>query len=125
MLGYLTIDWKTLMQVTTTEVGRVFVVTVIERRLDAAVALKFKEMMLNEFDKQPDHIILDLSQVEFLDSSGLGAMVGTMKCLGRGRQIDLAGLTPGVEKIFKITRMDKVFRIFPTIESALEEAPIA
>ena len=58
--------------------------------------------------------------MEFLDSSGLGAVVGSMKQLGRSRRLDLAGLTPTVEKVFRITRMDRVFRIFPSVEAAVE-----
>ena len=71
--------------------------------------------------KEADRVILDLSHVEFLDSSGLGAVVGSMKQLGRARKLDLAALTPTVEKVFRITRMDRVFRIFPTIEAAFGE----
>jgi len=66
--------------------------------------------------------VLYLSQVEFLDSSGLGAVVGSMKQLDRKRKLDLAGLTPSVEKVFRITRMDSVFRIFPDTNAALQDA---
>ena len=66
-------------------------------------------------------VVLDLSKVEFMDSSGLGAVVGSMKQLGRDRQLDLAGLTPTVDKVFRITRMDRVFRIYDTAEAALQD----
>ncbi len=48
-------------------------------------------------------VILDLSSVKFIDSSGLGAIVAAMKQLGSGRRLDLAGLTPVVEKVFRLT----------------------
>ena len=109
------------MQMTVSEVGSDLILTVIDRRIDAAVAVRFKDKMLELTQHDAKRIILDLSQVEFLDSSGLGAVVGSMKQLGRTRTLDLAGLTPTVEKVFRITRMDRVFRIFPDAETALQD----
>ena len=109
------------MQMTVSEVGSALIVTVGDRRIDAAVAVRFKDKMLELTQHDSTRVILDLGQVEFLDSSGLGAVVGSMKQLGRSRTLDLAGLTPTVEKVFRITRMDRVFRIFPDTESALQE----
>jgi len=62
-------------------------------------------------------VVLDLSRVDFLDSSGLGAVVAMMKMAGPGRRVELAGLTPTVEKVFRLTRMDRVFTIHPTAPS--------
>ncbi len=56
-------------------------------------------------------VVLDLSSVGFLDSSGLGAVVAVMKALGPVRRLELSGLTPTVEKVFRLTRMDSVFII--------------
>lgn len=110
------------MQMTATEYGATLVVTVGDRRIDAAVAVRFKDKMLELTEHPSQRVVLDLSNVEFLDSSGLGAVVGSMKQLGRKRQLDLAALTPTVEKVFRITRMDRVFRIFPDKDSALRDA---
>ena len=51
------------------------IVTVPEARIDAAVALRFKEAMRMATEGGPDHVVLDLGQVRFVDSSGLGAIV--------------------------------------------------
>lgn len=109
------------MQMSAVESGNALVVTVKDRRIDAAVAVRFKNRMLELAAHPTERIVLDLSQVEFLDSSGLGAVVGSMKQLGRSRRLDLAGLTPSVEKVFRITRMDSVFRIFPDTNAALQD----
>ncbi len=109
------------MQMKSTETGDVLVVTVLDTRIDAAVAVRFKNRMLDLTTTQSERVVLDLSHVEFLDSSGLGAVVGSMKQLGRARRLDLAGLTPTVEKVFRITRMDRVFRIFPDTTAAIED----
>ena len=110
------------MQMTASDVDGVLLVTVKDRRIDAAVAVRFKDKMQELTLETAERVILDLSEVEFLDSSGLGAVVGSMKQLGRSRRLDLAALTPTVEKVFRITRMDRVFRIYPSIEDALGAA---
>ena len=97
------------------------VITVNEARIDAAVALSFKDRMREETQDGPNLVVLDLQQVQFIDSSGLGAIVAAMKALGQERTLALAGLTPTVEKVFRLTRMDSVFPLFPTLEDALEE----
>jgi anti-sigma B factor antagonist len=107
------------MQMKSQEIGDTLVVKVLDARIDAAVAVRFKNRMMELTTTPSERVILDLSQVEFLDSSGLGAVVGSMKQLGRARKLDLAGLTPTVEKVFRITRMDRVFRIFDSADDAL------
>ena len=97
------------------------VVRVDEERLDAAIAIRFKDQM-REVALQPSpRIILDMSRVEFLDSSGLGAVVAVMKALAPNRKLELAGLTPNVEKVFRLTRMDSVFRIHSSAGEAASE----
>ena len=109
------------MQMTASEAGDALVVSVAEDRIDAAVAVRFKDMMRELTDHPAERVVLDLTAVEFLDSSGLGAVVGSMKQLGRGRTLDLAGLSPTVDKVFRMTRMDSVFRIYGNVENALQD----
>ncbi|ABG29766.1 anti-sigma factor antagonist [Roseobacter denitrificans] len=97
------------------------IVSVQDTRIDAAVAIEFKDAMRVETDDGPDLVVLDLSRVEFIDSSGLGAIVAAMKHMGKDRKMALAGLTPTVERVFTLTRMDSVFSVFPTLEGALAE----
>lgn len=94
-------------------------VTVCESRLDALVAINFKEQMRLCTTEATGRVILDLSQVNFIDSSGLGAVVAVMKLLGSDMPLELAGLTPNVAKVFRLTRMDKVFTIHATQETPL------
>lgn len=97
------------------------IVTVNEPRIDAAVALSFKEGMRSETETGADLVVLDLQQVQFVDSSGLGAIVASMKAMGKGRTLALAGLTPTVEKVFRLTRMDSVFPMYASLDDALEK----
>lgn len=99
------------MQVTVARAGDALVVSVLESRLDAAVAISFKDVIRDVSAAENGPVILDLSRVEFLDSSGLGAIVGVMKMLGTDRPLEIAALTPNVRKLFRLTRMDTVFKI--------------
>ncbi|MGC1505954.1 MAG: STAS domain-containing protein [Sulfitobacter sp.] len=95
------------------------IVSIHESRLDAAIALEFKEAIRQGTQGAKAEVVLDLTQVGFIDSSGLGAIVATMKHLAPNRRLILAGLTPPVEKVFRLTRMDSVFQIHLTLEEAL------
>ncbi len=95
-------------------------VSVQDPRIDAAVAVAFKEAVRAQTQDAPPRVILDLTKVTFIDSSGLGAIVATMKHLAPERRLLLAGLTPPVKKVFELTRMDSVFQIFLTLEDALD-----
>jgi len=99
--------------------SNVCIVSIHESRIDAAVALDFKEAVRQGTLDAPAEVVLDLTQVGFVDSSGLGAIVATMKHLAPERRLVLAGLTPPVEKVFRLTRMDSVFQIHLTLEDAL------
>ncbi|MDO9526109.1 MAG: STAS domain-containing protein [Gemmobacter sp.] len=88
-------------------------------RIDAAVAIQFKDRMREVMQDSATRVILDLSRVGFLDSSGLGAVVAVMKLLGPDRKLELAALTPTVEKVFRLTRMDGVFTIHANAPASL------
>ena len=98
--------------------GEIQIITAEANRIDAAVAIQFKDRMRSVTDGGPTRVILDLSRVDFIDSSGLGAIVASMKQLGADRKLELAGLSPTVDKVFRLTRMDTVFAIHPSIEAA-------
>ncbi|RXV62646.1 anti-sigma factor antagonist [Roseovarius sp. A46] len=95
-------------------------VSVTEARIDAAAAIRFKDAMRAVTADGPDHVVLDLSNVDFVDSSGLGAIVAAMKQMGQGRRLDLAGMTPDVAKVFRLTRMDTVFVIHDRVDGATQ-----
>ena len=87
------------------------IVMAMEPRIDAAGAIAFKDSVLAACDGAAGRVVLDLSRVEFLDSSGLGALVALRQLLGAGRAPELAALTPPVARVLRLTRMDTVFVI--------------
>lgn len=88
-------------------------------RIDAACAVQFKDAVNAQIEESAPRVILDLSDVTFVDSSGLGAIVSIYKGQLGNRQIDLCGLSVTVDKVFKLTRMDQVFAIFSDMDTAL------
>lgn len=103
----------------TRQEANVLVVKVTEPRIDAAIAVQFKDAMRVQSEQWSGKILLDMSAVEFLDSSGLGAVVGAMKQIGANQTLELAQLTNTVEKVFRLTRMDSVFTIHPSVADGL------
>lgn len=88
------------------------VVHIGESRIDAGCAIQFKDCLRGLLQKLGSRVILNLERVEFVDSSGLGAIVAAMKMLnGGGSRLELAALQPNVYKVFRLTRMDKIFVI--------------
>ncbi|MBF9061070.1 STAS domain-containing protein [Rhodobacterales bacterium HKCCSP123] len=107
------------MKMTFDDSGDVAVLLVEESRIDASVAIQFKDRFRDLTEQGTGNVILDLSRVEFLDSSGLGAVVAARKLLGEGRLLELAGLTPAVDKVMTLTRMSTVFPIHADVAAAL------
>lgn len=95
-------------------------VTMTEKRLDAKIAVAFKEEMAALINSGVTLIILDLSGVGFVDSSGLGAIVTSLKLLGRKGDLLVSGVKNDVMTMFTLTRMDRVFQMFPTADDALK-----
>lgn len=99
--------------------GEILVVSLRDKRLDAVIATSFREAMLERISQGQHKIVLDLTSVGFLDSSGLGAIVAILKQVGQEGRLYLCGVTPAVMAVLRLTRMDRVFKTFPTRAAAL------
>ncbi len=102
--------------------GDVLVISAMHDRIDAAGAIQFKDRMRELTQTMTPRVVLDMSRVNFLDSSGLGAVVASMKALGPDRKLELSGLTPTVQKVFRLTRMDSVFVIHANLSDGMRHA---
>ncbi|HWO99996.1 MAG TPA: STAS domain-containing protein [Methylococcus sp.] len=96
------------------------VLSVAEARLDAHNSAELKDVILKLLEDGSRQIVVDLSQVGFIDSSGLGALLSGYKNASlRSSGFLLAGLQPRVRSMFELTRLTRVFEIYPTLEDAL------
>ena len=107
------------MQVKETMVDGKLVVQILETRLGADKAESFKQTLGQYPMAGHRRLILALSRVDFVDSSGLGAILSFRKQLGDDGGLVIFGATESVGDMFKLTRMDRVFAIRRTLEEAL------
>jgi anti-sigma B factor antagonist len=91
-----------------------------EERLDAHNSQEFKDYLLRLLEGGAKTLVLDLSEVRFVDSSGLGALLSGHKNAGlRESRLVLAGVQARVQSMFELTRLHRVFEIHPAVEDAL------
>lgn len=70
-------------------------------------------------DEKPKRLVVDLSRVPYIDSSGIAVLIGAMQSLEHeGGTFLLAGAQEGVRMILESARLDQYFRLFPDVESA-------
>lgn len=110
----------TIMEYHLREEGEVRVVS-CSGRMDATTSPRFKEYIQNLISKGCTRLIISMEGVEFLDSSGLGALVACLrKVKDKKGEIKIAGLRPEVRSIFDMTRVSRLFDIHPDTDSALK-----
>ncbi|WP_446685221.1 STAS domain-containing protein [Kribbella deserti] len=96
--------------------------TVVEvgGEIDVYTAPKLRETLVSLVDAGNHHLVLDLEKVEFLDSTGLGVLVGGLKRVRTNDgSLALVCTQERLLKIFRITGLDKVFDIHPDVASAI------
>ncbi len=113
------------MNIHSESIGQVTILRVGADRIDAAVAIQFKDTFRDLVADATGPVILDLEQVSFLDSSGLGAVVAARKILGDAGELELCSLSPAVDKVMKLTRMNTVFPIHGSLDAALNSHGVA
>ena len=91
--------------------------------VDVYTAPRLRERLIELVDSGVRHVVVDLGRVDFLDSTGLGVLVGALKRLrGVNGTFGLVCAKEPLLKIFRITALDQVFPIYPSIESATAAA---
>lgn len=93
-------------------------IRVTEARLNAANAIHFRRESIALVDSGATRLVIDLGQVSFVDSSGLAALVAVLKRVGITGSLAISGLQPVVRRMFELTRMDRVFHLYPDAASA-------
>ena len=92
----------------------------LEGEIDLHIAPQLSVSLANLIATKPSQVVVDLSKVTYIDSSGLAALIEAMQNVARyGGKFALSGLQESVRPIFEIARLDQVFRIFPDTASAL------
>ena len=93
-------------------------------RLDITTAWQFRLKLQECISKLSPHVVVNLGQVNFIDSSGLTSLVAGMRDADKVKgSFRICNVHPEAKLVFEVTMMDTVFEIFETEEEALEGVP--
>jgi anti-sigma B factor antagonist len=95
--------------------------------IDVASAGELREMIDSSLGPGAQRLIVDLSGIRFMDSSGLNALIGTARRLGAG-SFGVVVSRPGIRRIFAVTGIDNMVPVFDSVAEAaqaLETGPAA
>jgi anti-sigma B factor antagonist len=92
----------------------------LEGEIDLHVSPRIAAALAAMIEQKPPRLVVDLSAVTYIDSSGLAVLIeGMQNVEAYGGKFILAGLRENVRPIFEIARLDQVFLIFPHVDAAL------
>jgi len=107
------------MKFTTSEKYNAAVISFKGKLMGGPEAQEFHDTLKNYLDSGKKNIIVDMSDVKFVNSSGLGNIVrGFSTVKDAGGQMKLAGVTDKIDGLLSITRLNSVFEQYPTTEEA-------
>lgn len=107
----------------TTEDGTTVIVLAPSGRLDITTAWQFRLKLQECINKLSPHVVVNLSKVNFIDSSGLTSLVAGMRDADRVKgSFRICSVHPEAKLVFEVTMMDSVFDIFETEEEAINRA---
>lgn len=108
----------------TTQDGTTVIILQPTGRLDISTAWQFRLKLQECIAKLSRHIVVNLGQVNFIDSSGLTSLVAGMRDADKVRgSFRICNVHPEAKLVFEVTMMDSVFEIFETESEALEGVP--
>src|SRR6184192_3132265 len=86
----------------------------LEGEIDLHVSPSVESSLASMIAKRPEHVLVDLSGVTFIDSSGLAVLINAMQDIKQyGSKLTLSGLNTSVQLIFEMARLDQFFLIDP------------
>lgn len=96
------------------------VVVELVGEVDMDRSVELRERLLSVLTDKPATLLIDMSEVDFMDSSGLATLVEALQMSRRdGVALKLAGLKKRVMSVFEISRLDSIFDIYGTEGEAL------
>jgi anti-sigma B factor antagonist len=92
----------------------------LDGEIDLHVSPEVAESLRSMIAEKPRQIVVDLTKVTYLDSSGLAVLIEGMQNVQKyGGRFGLAGVQDDVKHVFDIARLDQVFEIYPDVDAAL------
>ncbi|HEY1470016.1 MAG TPA: STAS domain-containing protein [Candidatus Acidoferrum sp.] len=107
------------MRIKTKSEGGAIVVAIRDSHLGADTVVEFKRQMTDQLPADAHTVLLEMREVPFVDSTGLGALVAIRRRLGETGVLAICGSQPSVLELFQLARLDKIFQFYPDTEAAL------
>lgn len=95
----------------------------LEGEVDVYTAPELRQAIMAQAESNTPRVLVNLEKVEYLDSTGLGILIGGVKRLKEvGGALVLVGPSPRIRRLFEITQLNTIFRITDTEAEALADA---
>lgn len=108
------------MEIAFTKDGSVLLVKPQEKSIEAGNSRIFKSKITEQINKGNKNILVNLSKVEFMDSSGIGGLISILKALPSVQgKLAICHANDQIMKIFILTGLDRAFEIFSNEVEAL------
>jgi anti-sigma B factor antagonist len=102
--------------------GNIVIVLKPKERLDITTAWQFRLKLQECISKLSSHVIVNLEQVDFIDSSGLTSLVAGMRDADKAKgSFRICNVHPDAKLVFEVTMMDTVFEIFETEQETVDK----
>lgn len=108
------------MQIETHDMGDLLLLKPVDNRLDAASANAFRGTVVDWVNMGRQRIVLDLENVEFIDSSGLAAIISCSRTLGSQGRMVICNARNKVKYLFELTRIRQIFSIYENPREAVK-----
>jgi len=107
------------MEIVEESIKDVWVLTPLGR-IDASCSGQVKDKVLSMIDDSQTRLLLDLSEVDFIDSSGLGMLVSCLNTMKKaGGTLKLCSFQENPKHVFEMTRLDRIFEVFEDCDEAI------
>lgn len=99
--------------------GNYLIIEINESRLDSSNFILLKSSLDDIIKQGEKRLIINMSQVGFMDSSGIAGLLPSVRSLAGTGRLLLVGLTTTVMHLFNLGKLDRIFDIYPSVEDAL------
>ncbi|SME88249.1 STAS domain-containing protein [Desulfovibrio gilichinskyi] len=107
------------MKLSKERAGNYLIIEIKESRLDSSNFILLKSSLDDIIKQGEKRLIINLSQVGFMDSSGIAGLLPSVRSLAGTGRLLLVGLTATVMQLFNLGKLDRIFDIYPSVEDAL------
>jgi anti-sigma B factor antagonist len=109
------------MNVQRQDIKDLVLLTIVDKDANLTKSENFKKIVLKEIESGSRKLIISFENVDYLDSSFLGALVAILKNLvPKNGKLTLIELNNDIRNLFELTRLDKIFDLKNSLEAAIE-----